>query len=47
MNTASNMQYIPWMVILCDHNIKKISCGIFDFGGTQGEKLHKQVLSFM
>ena len=26
-----NMLYIPWMVILGDHNIKKISFENFDF----------------
>ena len=26
MNTAWKMLYIPWMVILSDHNIKKIYC---------------------
>ena len=30
-NTAYNMLYIPWMVILGDHNIKKTSFENFDF----------------
>ena len=38
------MLYIPWMVILCGHNIQKISFGDADFGAAQGEKLHKQVV---
>ena len=38
------MLYIPWIVILGDHNIKKMSFENFDFGATQGEKLHKQVV---
>ena len=31
VNTAYNMVYIPWMVILCGHNIKKIGSKSFDF----------------
>ena len=30
-NTAQNMLYIPWMVILGDHNIRKISFENFVF----------------
>ena len=30
-NTAQNMLYIPWMVILRDHNIIKTSFENFDF----------------
>ena len=39
------MLYIPWMVILSGHNIKKTSFGNFYFSALQGEKLHKQVVS--
>ena len=38
------MLYISWMVILCGHNVKKISFENFDFGAAQGEKLHQQVV---
>ena len=38
------MLYIPWMVILGDHGIKKISFENFDFRAAQGEKLHQQVV---
>ena len=38
------MLYIPWMVILGDHNIKKTSFKNFDFWAAQGEKLHEQVV---
>ena len=38
------MLYIPWMVILGGHNIKKTSFENFDFRAAQGEKLHKQVV---
>ena len=38
------MLYIPWMVILCGHNIKKTSFENFDFSAAQGEKLQKQVV---
>ena len=38
------MLYIPWMVILGDHNIIKTSFENFDFRAVQGEKLHKQVV---
>ena len=31
VNTTYNMLYIPWMVILCGHHIKRISFKIFDF----------------
>ena len=31
------MLYIPWMVILRDHNIKKISFENFDFSAVQSE----------
>ena len=31
MNTAQNMIYIPCMVILGDHGIKKMSFENFDF----------------
>ena len=38
------MLYIPWMVILGDQNIKKVSFKNFDFSAPQGEKLHQQVV---
>ena len=38
------MLYIPWMVILGGHNIKKTSFKNFHFGAGHGEKLHKQVV---
>ena len=38
------MLYIPWMVTLGDHNIKKTSFENFDFWADQGEKLHEQVV---
>ena len=38
------MLYISWVVILGDHDIKKISFENFDFWAAQGEKLHKQVV---
>ena len=31
VNTAENMLYIAWMVILGDHDVKKVSFGNFDF----------------
>ena len=31
VNTAKNMLYIPWVVILGDDNIKKVSFKNFDF----------------
>ena len=31
VNTAQNMLYVPWMVILCGHNIIKTSFENFDF----------------
>ena len=31
VNTAQNMLYIPWMVILGGHNIKKLTFENFDF----------------
>ena len=38
------MLYIPWMVILGDHNIRKNKFQNFDFWAAQGEKLHEQVV---
>ena len=35
------MLYIPWMIILGDHGIKKTSFENFDFRAAQGDKLHK------
>ena len=43
VNTAYNMLYIAWMVILGDDNIKKTSFKNFHFSAVRGEKLHKQV----
>ena len=34
------MLYIPWMVILGDHNIKKIDFKNIHFSLVQGENLH-------
>ena len=34
------MLYIPWMVILGDHSVKKISFEKVNFRAAQGEKLH-------
>ena len=38
------MLYIPWIVILDDHSVKKIRFENFGFGAVEGEKLHKQVV---
>ena len=39
------MLYIPLMIILGDHNIKKkTSFKNFDFWAAQGEELHEQVV---
>ena len=42
--TYKNMLYIYWVVILGDHDIKKISFENFQFSAARGEKLHKQVV---
>ena len=44
VNTAYNMLYIPWMIILGDHNISKKRFENFHFSSARGEKLHKQVV---
>ena len=44
MHTAYNIPYIGWMVILCDHNIIKISFGNVKFCAVQGEKVLTQVV---
>ena len=38
------MLYIPWMVILGFHDVKKISFENFDFGAAEGEQLHEKVV---
>ena len=38
------MLCIPCMIILGDHNIKKVSFQNFNFRAAQGEELHKQVV---
>ena len=38
------MLYIYCVVILGDHDIKKISFENFDFSAAQGEKVHQQVV---
>ena len=38
------MLYLPWMVLLGDHGIKKIRFENSDFLAVQGEKLHERVV---
>ena len=38
------MLYIPWIIILGGHNIKKTRFENFDFLDVQCQKLHKQVV---